>query len=95
MNNNPFIVYASLGILIVQVMQTNVVGESYDSDKRYVSIPLNLNSFKDNRVDIYSEVTQLTPKKDYRQRYAKIVKSNAFKQAYSGKSMGDFIKIED
>ena len=49
---------------------------------------------RNESLSVYKEVTRIQPKKNYRQRYARISSSKAFLDSYSGKSLGEFIKVE-
>lgn len=85
--------YASLGIVLGGGMSTNAVfGTSTTNDKNQNAL-LNVYKQKDNS-SVYCEVSQIMPRKDYRLRYAKIVETRSFKEGYSGKSLGDFVKVE-
>ena len=88
------LLYTSLGIMIGGGMPTIVIYGTSNIDKQYQKTLLNIYSQRNDNLSIYSEVSQIMPKKDYRSRYANLSKSKAFIEAYSGKSLGDFIKIE-
>lgn len=75
-------------------MPTNVVYGAPDLDDKQQKTLLFVYSQQKDNLAIYSEVTQIVPKKDYRHRYSKIVETKSFKDGYSGKSLGDFIKVE-
>lgn len=75
-------------------MPTNVIYDTSDMDKKNQKTLLYVYSQQKDHLAVYSEVSQILPKKDYRSRYANLTKSKSFVDAYSGKSLGDFIKIE-
>ncbi len=94
MNKGYLFLYASLGIVLGGGMSTNAVfGTSNTNDKNQKAL-LNVYKQKDNSATVYCEVSQFMPKKDYRLRYAKIAATRSFKECYSNKSLGDFIKVE-
>ena len=88
------LLYTSLGIMIGGGMPTIVIYDTSNINKQYQKTLLNIYSQRNDNLSIYTEVSQIMPKKDYRSRYANLCKSKAFIEAYSGKSLGDFIKIE-
>lgn len=94
MNKSQFLLYTSLGIMISGGLPTNVVYEASDVDKKNQKALLNVYSQRNDSLSTYTVVSQIVPKKDYRSRYAKFVKSKSFLDAYSGKSLGDFMRIE-
>lgn len=94
MNRSHLFLYASLGIVLGGGMSTNVLYGASNTDDKHQKALLNVYKQKDNSATVYCEVSQFTPKKDYRLRYAKIVETRSFKECYSNKSLGDFIKVE-
>jgi len=86
--------YTSLGIVVGGGLPTNVVYGTSDLDDKQQKTLLFVYSQQKDNLAVYSEVSQIMPKKDYRLRYTKIAETRSFKEGYSGKSLGDFIKIE-
>lgn len=94
MNKGQLFLYTSLGIIVGGGMPTNVNYNPSDIDKKYQQTLLYVHGQMNKPTDGYSMVSQIVPKRDYRSRYANLAKSKAFIEAYSGKSLGDFIKID-
>lgn len=62
----------------------------------YDAMPYKQSNDAQLRISSYSIIAYgAGEKKDFKARYAAIAKSEWFKKAYFGKSLGDIIKIED
>lgn len=94
MNKGQLFLYTSLGIVVGGGLPTNVVYGASDLDDKQQKTLLYVYSQQQDNSTVYCEVSQIIPKKDYRLRYTKIEESKSFKEGYSGKSLGDFIKVE-
>lgn len=94
MNKGQLFLYTSLGIIVGGGIPTNVVCDTSDIDDKYQKTLLYIYSQQKDKLAVYSEVSQIVPKKDYRSRYASLTKSKSFADAYYGKSLGDFVKVE-
>lgn len=94
MNKGQIFLYTSLGIIVGGGLPTNVNYTPSDIDKKYQKTLLYVHGQMNKPTDGYSKVSQIVPKRDYRSRYANLAKSKSYIEAYSGKSLGDFIRIE-
>ena len=82
MNKQELSLYLGLGIMVGGMMPINVIAMKSVIESRNESL------------SVYKEVTKIQPKKNYRQRYARISSSKAFLDSYPGKSLGEVIKVE-
>lgn len=94
MNKQELSLYLGLGIMVGGMMPTSAISVSEVTDVINVIAMKSVIESRNESLSVYKEVTKIQPKKNYRQRYARISSSKAFLDSYSGKSLGEVIKVE-
>ena len=94
MNKQELSLYLGLGIMVGGMMPTSAISVSEPNGIMNVIAMKSVIESLNESLSVYKEVTKIQPKKNYRQRYARISSSKVFFDNYSGKSLGEVIKVE-